>query len=185
MAFATTAFARSAAVGPVCVGVVEQPTARQSMATRISERAKRSRTCGAVIGSPSGPETENETSEMLISTPVLRDGDTCQTKRQAAFSHTHSPRTDDTKHAAGASAWFPRDCRGSIGWRHSCASGHPFSSQGTVMVDLVTRNIPKTIDAISNRSVLFVLLLLTAARALAGSATLAWDPVSSPVLAGY
>ena len=44
---------------------------------------------------------------------------------------------------------------------------------------------PQALDALFHPVVLFVLLLLVTVRAFAGSATLAWDPISNPALAGY
>ena len=43
----------------------------------------------------------------------------------------------------------------------------------------------RALAALLHPTILFVVLLLLAMRAFAGSATLAWDPVSSPALAGY
>ena len=41
------------------------------------------------------------------------------------------------------------------------------------------------VSVLSHRLALFGLLSLITIRAFAGSATLAWEPVSSPALAGY
>jgi len=50
---------------------------------------------------------------------------------------------------------------------------------------MVLRNSLKALDALLHPTAVFMLLMLMAVRAFAGSVTLAWDPVSSPALAGY
>jgi len=50
---------------------------------------------------------------------------------------------------------------------------------------MVLRNKLKALDALLHSTAVFVLLMLMAVRAFAGSVALAWDPVSSPALAGY
>ena len=50
---------------------------------------------------------------------------------------------------------------------------------------MVLRNSLKALDALLHPTAVFMLLMLMAVRAFAGSVALAWDPVSSPALAGY
>jgi len=53
------------------------------------------------------------------------------------------------------------------------------------MTKVAVRNRSTALTALFHPAVLFFFLLVVAARAFAGSATLAWDPVSSPALSGY
>jgi PKD repeat protein len=53
------------------------------------------------------------------------------------------------------------------------------------MSQVVVQNTSKALGALFYPAALFVLLMLLAVRAFAGGVTLAWDPVSSPSLAGY
>ena len=53
------------------------------------------------------------------------------------------------------------------------------------MAQTVVRSRSHALCALLHPATVFVLLLLVAVRAFAGSATLAWDPVSSPALSGY
>ena len=53
------------------------------------------------------------------------------------------------------------------------------------MAQTVVRSKSHALCALLHPATVFVLLLLVAVRAFAGSATLAWNPVSSPALSGY
>src|SRR5690242_18284221 len=53
------------------------------------------------------------------------------------------------------------------------------------MAQAIVRTKSKALGAVFHTATLFILLLLVAARAFAGTATLAWDPVSSSALTGY
>jgi len=53
------------------------------------------------------------------------------------------------------------------------------------LTDIDCRNKLRALAALLHSIAVFLVLMLVAARAFAGSATLQWDPVNSPALAGY
>ncbi len=53
------------------------------------------------------------------------------------------------------------------------------------MAEIAPRSGLRAVAVVARSTGLFLFLLLTAARVLAGSATLAWSPVTSPALSGY
>ncbi len=59
------------------------------------------------------------------------------------------------------------------------------SFAGGITPQVASRRGLRSVRALANPGILFVLLLLVAAHAFAGGVTLAWDPVASASLAGY